>query len=286
MDSIEDLKAVNVLDDIIINDINAIRKNKKRPDETSIYEFLNKNFENANLTKITINERLTSMSNNNRITNKLTNGKNSCFLTNNESSEPKKDIEKQLLTDIETPPPKKDPTVDISGKLENLQNFFIHELSDVRAEIKSVTCSKIPDLTKNKLSNNIDLLEKQISFLKEECQNKNLIINILLEQLFHTNTSKSMNTDNPNKSTKIVPDDSYEYPKKTAKTSKLKGQRKTSIETTNRFSILSPDKIPTDSTGKDSSLDGACERSIQIDDSNSNSRTTSYKKSNKIPRKN
>ena len=217
MDSIEDLTTVNVLDDIIINAIKTIRKNKKRPDETSIYEFLNKN-----ITKITINESLTSMLNNNRITNKLTNGKNSYFVTNNESSEPKEDIEKQLLTDIETPPPKKDAIADISDKLENLQNFFIHELSDVRAEIKSVTCSKIPNLTENKQSNNTDLLEKQINFLKEECQDKNLIINILLEQLFDTNTSKSINTDNPDKSTKTVPDDCYEYPKKTAKTSKLK----------------------------------------------------------------
>ena len=215
------------------------------------------------------------MSNNNRITNKLNHGKNSYFVANNESSEPKEDVEKQLLTNTETPPPKKDPIADISDKLENLQNFFIYELSDVRAEIKSVTCSKIPDLTENKLSNNIDLLEKQISFLKEECQNKNLIINILLEQLFHTDTSKSINTDNLDKSTKTVPDDCYEYPKKLAKTSKLKDQRKTSIETTNRFSILTPNEIPTDSTGKDSSLEGACERSIQTDDSNSNNRTNS-----------
>ena len=65
---------------------------------------------------------------------------------------------------------------------------------------------------------------------------------------------------------------------KPAKTSTLKYQRKTPIETTNRFSVLSPDENPTDSMGKDSSLDGACERSIQIDDSNSNCRTTSYKK--------
>ena len=58
MDSIEDLRTVKVLDDIIVNAINTVRKNKKRPDETSIDEFLNKNLENANLTKITINERL------------------------------------------------------------------------------------------------------------------------------------------------------------------------------------------------------------------------------------
>ena len=131
-------------------------------------------------------------------------------------------IEKQLLTDIETPPRKKDPVADISDKLENLQNFFIHELSDVRLETKSVTCSKVPDLTESKLGNNIDFLENQINFLKEERQNKNLIINILLEQLFHRTTSKSLNTGNPDMSTKTVPDDCYEYPKKPAKTSKLK----------------------------------------------------------------
>ena len=161
--------------------------------------------------------------------------------------------------------------------MENRQNFFIYKLSGVRAEVKNVTCSKIADLT--------DLTE-QTSFLKEECQNKNLIINILLEQPFHTNTSKLLNTDNPDKSTKSVPADCYGYPKKPAKRSKLNEQRKTSFKTTNRFSILSPDEYPTDSTGKDSSLDSACERSIQIDDSNSNHRTTSYKKINKIPRKN
>ena len=95
MDSIKDLTAVNVLGDITINAISTIRKNK-RPDETSIYEFLNKNLENANLTKKTINERLTSTSKNNCITNKLTNGKNSYFVTNNESIEPKQDIEKKF----------------------------------------------------------------------------------------------------------------------------------------------------------------------------------------------
>ena len=57
MDSIEDLTAVNILDDITVNDLNTIRKNKKRPDEISIYEFLNKNLENANLAKVTMNKK-------------------------------------------------------------------------------------------------------------------------------------------------------------------------------------------------------------------------------------
>ena len=62
MDSNEALTAVNVLDNTIVNVINTIRKNKKRPDATSIYEFLNKNLENAKLTKTIIDERLTFMS--------------------------------------------------------------------------------------------------------------------------------------------------------------------------------------------------------------------------------
>ena len=89
MDSIEDSTAVHVLDDIIVNAMNAIRKNKKQPDKNLNLRILKKNFENANLTKTTINERLTPMSKNNRITNKLTNGKNSYFVTNSESVEPK-----------------------------------------------------------------------------------------------------------------------------------------------------------------------------------------------------
>ena len=57
---------------------------------------------------------------------------------------------------------------------------------------------------------------------------------------------------------KIVPDDCYEYPKKPAKTSKFKDQLKASMETANRFSNLPPDENPTDSVGKDSSLDSTC----------------------------
>ena len=66
----------------------------------------------------------------------------------------------------------------------------------------------------------------------------------------------------------------------------MKDHRKNLIETTNRFSVLPPDENPTDSMAKDSSLDGACERSTQIDDSNSSHRTTSCKITNKMPGKN
>ena len=53
-----------------------------------------------------------------------------------------------------------------------------------------------------------------------------------------------------------------------------------SIEITNHFSVSSPDENPSDLMGKNSSLEGAFERSIQTDDSNSNHGTPSYKKTN------
>ena len=114
---------------------------------------------------------------------------------------------------------------------------------------------------------------------------------------FHATTSKPLYTTNPDKSTKncacnsdkstkIAHHDSYRYPpQKTGKAFKL-DQRKTLIDNTNRSTILSRDENPTDTMGKDSSLDGACERSVQIDKNNSNHRTTSYKKTNEITRKN
>ena len=47
------------------------------------------------------------MSKNPRTASKLTNEKNSCFVTNNELSEPKEDMENQVLINTRTPTPKK-----------------------------------------------------------------------------------------------------------------------------------------------------------------------------------
>ena len=66
----------------------------------------------------------------------------------------------------------------------------------------------------------------------------------------------------------------------------MNDHRKISVKTTNHFSVFSPDENATDSIGKGSSLDGTCERLGQIDDSNSNRHTTSYKKTNKMSGKN
>ena len=94
-------------------------------------------------------------------------------------------------------------------------------------------------LLKNRVSNKTDVFGKQISFSKEKCLKKNLITNILLEQLFHATTFKPLKTGNPVTSTKTVHKDSYKHPKKPAKASNLKDQCKTSIYTVLPIVLLS-----------------------------------------------
>ena len=55
-------------------------KNKKRPDASSIYEFIYKELKNPDITIEIIEKRLSSLTNNNKIANKSTNGKSSYFV--------------------------------------------------------------------------------------------------------------------------------------------------------------------------------------------------------------
>ena len=142
--------------------------------------------------------------------------------------------------------------------------------------------TKFIDLTKNRVSNKTDLYQTELDFLKEKCQNKNLIINILLKlitnillkQLFHTGTSKPLNTGDPDNPTKTVNENNYKCMKRAAKASNLSEHIKNLIHTTNRFSVLSHEKSATDAMHKDTSLDHIFERSVQTDKNSSNYSTT------------
>ena len=58
-----------------MNTINTIRKNRKRPDTSSIHEYLNKKLNNSDDTVEIIESRLSFLTKKNRIENQLTNGK-------------------------------------------------------------------------------------------------------------------------------------------------------------------------------------------------------------------
>ena len=79
---IENMDAVEVIDSNIIDAIKTIRyRNKKKPDENTIADYLCKSCPDCNVT--TILQRINYLENKNKILNKPHNGRNSDYLINN-----------------------------------------------------------------------------------------------------------------------------------------------------------------------------------------------------------
>ena len=56
------------------------------------------------------------------------------------------------------------------------------------------------------------LTEKSINFLREECNSKNQLINLLLENLFKTDMAKVFSSKNNNNT--LTANDNYRFPKR------------------------------------------------------------------------
>ena len=80
METIEPEITDEYLDNLILNTINTIKKNRKRPDTSSIHKYLKKKLNNSDVTAEIIESRLSFLTKKNRIENKLTNGKSSYFI--------------------------------------------------------------------------------------------------------------------------------------------------------------------------------------------------------------
>ena len=66
---------------------------------------------------------------------------------------------------------------------ETLQKFFLHEISDLRSEMKNIhECNKTND-SHAEFNKRMELMENQIHFLQDECNYKTKLINSLLENL-------------------------------------------------------------------------------------------------------
>ena len=83
------------------------------------------------------------------------------------------------------------------NRIETLQIFFLHEISDLRSEMKNMhECNKTNDLHAE-CNKRLELIENQINFLQEECNFKTKLINSLLENLFnHENHPAKSNNGN------------------------------------------------------------------------------------------
>ena len=69
------------IDDLIMNVITSIRNMKKRPDCSSIYDYIRKLLSNSDITEEIVLNRLHYLTNDNKIKNKPTNGRGSYYIT-------------------------------------------------------------------------------------------------------------------------------------------------------------------------------------------------------------
>ena len=185
---IENVDAVEVIDSNIIDAIKTIRyRNKKRPDENTIADYLCKSYPDCNVT--TIRQRITYLENKNKILNKPNNRKNSYYLIDDSAIIPD-DPQSIPLFDLETPrvnPIKEQVTLiqdlnekllSLSTEINALKSFVLEQVFVINKTLKD-----IQELPNNKETNNsyVTSLTDQINFLKEENKTKNTIIQISSE---------------------------------------------------------------------------------------------------------
>ena len=191
---IENVDAVEVIDSNIIDAIKAIKyRNKKRPDENSIADYLCKSYPDCNVT--TIRQRIIYLENEKKILNKPHNGKNSYYLIDDsaimpdDSASPDDPLSIPLF-DLETPsvsPIKEQVTLiqDLNEKLLSLSTDINALKSFVLEQVFVIkkTLQDMQELPNNKETNNgyLTSLTDQINFLKEENKTKNTVIQILSE---------------------------------------------------------------------------------------------------------
>ena len=195
---VENADAVKVIVSNVIDAIKTIRyRNKKKPDENAIADYLCKIYPDCNVT--TIRQRLTYLENKNKILNKPRNCKNSYYIIVDSSIIPDDSVSTDdpqsiPLFDLETPrvnPIKEQVTLiqdlnekllSLSTEINALKSFVLEQVFVIKK-----TLQDIQELPNNKETNNgyVTSLTDQINFLKEENKTKNTIIQILSENQSH-----------------------------------------------------------------------------------------------------
>ena len=100
----------------------------------------------------------------------------------------------------------------MAERLDTLQNFFVSEISDIKAEIKNKCNQKTSKEISAGNDEKNELLQNQIIYLRKECNSKNQLINLILENVFKSDIPKV--TCSRNSNTLLTPNDNYQFPKR------------------------------------------------------------------------
>ena len=79
-DSIKSVITDETLDDLILNAIISIRNNKKRPDSNSIFEYINRELKNSDITHTLVDTRLSLLTVDGKLEIKYPSGKTSYWI--------------------------------------------------------------------------------------------------------------------------------------------------------------------------------------------------------------
>ena len=126
-----------------------------------------------------------------------------------------------------------------------LQNFFLKEISDLRREMKDLIRTTVTANTGQVSDDNeFSGVNENLKFLREECHNKDKIIDILLENLFEwENTNVSYKGNSAKFSQSKISETEFRNPKRLLKINNVRNNsNREPIKTFNRFDCLSEDE--------------------------------------------
>ena len=131
-------------------------------------------------------------------------------------------------------------------------------------------CNQITSKEISAGNEKIELLQNQISYLREECNSKNQLINILLENVFKSDIPKVTSYKNSN--ILLTPNEDYQFPKKFSKNNHHKNSCN-SYTHDNRFHALSVNE-DTQSCNEDLYVTESSHETIHSDDSQNEKNST------------
>ena len=129
-------------------------------------------------------------------------------------------------------------TSTLANRIESLQNLFLHEIYDLRSEMKNIhECNKTND-SHVECNKRMELMENQINFLQEECNFKTKLINSLLENLFNYEYHQTKLRNNNTTLTPAKADDDFQFPKRQACKRSCQSQSNPKLTLSNRYESL------------------------------------------------
>ena len=162
MEKLENQITLETLDHLIINAIKEIRySKKKRPDENSIFEYLNKTLQNPDLSKQYIERRLSSMIVEGKLEKKCTNGQTSFYIKKLENELSRKTDESILTQKSPSPIICRTPSRLTFSETEYHKNEIttlyekLREITTEMKEMKSFVTEQIL-LIKNPVNDELD----------------------------------------------------------------------------------------------------------------------------------